>query len=201
MRGMLPQMATAIEPPLAPPGAGLPAAELFVARLLVRLRRSTGSRDSFTAKFEAERGKIRALFRGINEEAGARRVLIARLPGMEDSSRNWSVWMTLDHLRIIHESVSRIIRTLAAGQMPEGQASTAAVKPSPAADSAIVPLYETSCDMLLATAAGVPELRTRLRYAHPWFGPLDAFGWYGLAGAHLAIHRGQMERIIAGLAG
>jgi hypothetical protein len=29
-------------------------------------------------------------------------VLIARPRGLEDSSRYWSVWMTLDHLRIVH---------------------------------------------------------------------------------------------------
>ena len=36
-----------------------------------------------------------------------------------------------------------------------------------------------------------------MRFAYPWFGPLDATGWHALAGGHVAIHRVQIEPIIA----
>ena len=124
--------------------------------------------------------------------------MIKRVVGQEDSSRFWSVWMTLDHLRIIHRSFIRIIETLADGVVPEGKANTAAVKPSPDATSEVITPYEASCDALLAAAATVPDLKTGVRFTHPWFGPLDAAGWYALAGVHLAIHRQQIERIMAG---
>jgi hypothetical protein len=192
-------MTTEIEPKLAPPGAGLPAVELAIARILIAVGRATGSRDSQTAKFQAEREKIRALLTGLDPAQCGRRVLVRRVIGMEDSSRFWSVWMTLDHLRIIHDGMARIIGSLGKGVVPPGQSSTAAVKPSLDADAGITPRYEASCDTLLAAAAGVPELKTAARYAHPWFGPLDAAGWYGVAGVHLGIHRVQLERIAAGL--
>jgi len=33
------------------------------------------------------------------------------------------------------------------------------------------------------------------RYAHPWFGPIDAYQWHCLLGMHQGIHRKQMEAI------
>jgi hypothetical protein len=194
-------MTTSIEPKLAPPGAGLPFVELVAARLLFGFRRWTGNRDQFTAKFQAERAAIRELLRDLDEEKGARRALIDRPRGLEDSSRYWSIWMTLDHLRIIHEGLTRVIGALISGQIPPGRANTAAVKPSPTADGNALAAYEASCDALLASAAAAPDLHTAVRYTHPWFGPLDAAGWYALAGGHLSIHRVQIERILAQLAG
>jgi hypothetical protein len=187
------------EPKLAPPGAGLPKMELFIARALFVFTRLRGNRDTFNAQFQRERAAIAALVRSCDAESAARRVLIDRLPGMEDSSRNWSVWMTLDHLRIIHKGLNRTIGALAKGIVPPGKASTAAVKPSPEVTAAVIGDYEKSCDELMATVTAIPNLKTSARFAHPWFGPLDAAGWHAMAGTHLAIHRKQIERIIAGL--
>ncbi len=186
-----------IEPKLAPPGAGLPVVELMIGRMLATVGRRMGTRESFTAQFEGERGRVRGLIEGLSPEMGGRRVLIKRPAGMEDSSRYWSVWMTLDHLRIIHVAMARIIKGLGNGTPPPGQASTAAVKPSVDVDERVKGAYEASCDELLAAAAAVKNLETAARYEHPWFGPMDAKGWYGLAGTHLKIHRVQIERIIA----
>lgn len=187
-------------PKLAPPGAGLPPVELLLARLFFGLHRRLGNRTSFNDRFQRERAAITALVRSCDAELGARRVLIRRPRGLEDSSRFWSVWMTLDHLRIVNDAFARVIGDLTKGAMPQGQASTAAVKPSPETTAAVVEAYEESCEGLLATVAAAPNLKTELRFAHPWFGPLDAAGWHALAGGHMGIHRVQIERILAGLA-
>ncbi|HSY42963.1 MAG TPA: DinB family protein [Candidatus Acidoferrum sp.] len=187
------------EPKLAPPGAGLPKIELFAARALFAWRQMRGNRDFFTADFQREREAIRALVRSCDAESGARRVLIDRVAGLEDSSRNWSVWMTLEHLRIMHTGISRTIGALAKGVVPPGKASTAAVKPAPDITEAVVAEYEKSCDKFLETVAAIPNLKTTARFTHPWFGPLDAAGWHSMTGYHLAIHRQQIERILKGL--
>src|SRR6185369_877237 len=88
------------EPQLARPGAGLPKPELYVARILFALRRWTSTRDVFSAVFQKERHAIQQLVRSCGPVSAARRVLIPRVRGLEDSSRYWSVWMTLEHLRI-----------------------------------------------------------------------------------------------------
>jgi hypothetical protein len=193
-------MNAALEPKLAAPGAGLPKVELFIARAIFSWLGRKATREGVNAKFQKERDAIRALVRSIDADAAARRVLIRRVIGMEDSSRYWSVWMTLEHLRLVHDTVNGVIRTLANGALPPGKVNTANVKPKPNVTAAVVTEFEKSCDDLLATVAAAPNLKTAMRHEHPWFGPLDAAGWHTLAAGHLGIHREQIERIIKGLA-
>ena len=94
------------EPKLAEPGAGLPNPELLIARFLFVLKRLMKNRRSLDERFRVERELIAALVRSCDAELGARRILIRRPPGLEDSSRYWSVWMTLDHLRIVHVRIA-----------------------------------------------------------------------------------------------
>lgn len=188
-------MPESTEPHLDAPGAGLPGPELFIARRLFAWKRRFGSREGFSRRFEMERAAIRDLVAAIPEELRSRRVLIPRLRGLEDSSRHWSAWMTLDHLRITNEAFAGIIATLAAGKIPPGKADTAAVKPSPEAGPGVEAAYEASCDNLVAVVAGIADLKTALRFPHPWFGPLDAADWHALSATHLGIHRAQIAEI------
>ncbi len=128
-------------------------------------------------------------------------VLIPRLSGLEDSSRFWSVWMTLEHLRITNSVFAMVITSLAQGKVPQKQASTADVKPRSDVTAEVEAAFEASCDQLLAAVAAVPELKTAARYPHPWFGPLDAAGWHALTATHMGIHRQQIAKIIAELPG
>jgi hypothetical protein len=191
-------MNSPVEPKLAPPGAGLPQPELFIARLIFAVQSRVGNRDSFAARFAQERHAIGQLVDSCDATSAATRVLIDRVPGLEDSSRYWSVWMTLDHLRIVNYGIAKTIDSLSKEISLPGRASTAAVKPNAAVDSSVREAYEKSCDAVQAAAAA-PNLKTTARFAHPWFGPLDASGWHAMAGSHLAIHRKQIERILQGL--
>jgi len=188
-----------MEPKLAPPGAGLPKFELYIGWLLFTIYRLLGNRDSFNKSFQREREAIRVLVGACQGDSAGRRILIERPHGLEDSSRYWSVWMTLEHLSIVHQSMIRIIRALTSGVVPEGKASTANVKPSPEAGAAAVEKFERSCDVLLETVARVVDFKTKAKYVHPWFGALNAAGWHALSANHIAIHRVQIERIVQGL--
>lgn len=193
------RMSTSTYSQLAPPGAGLPIIELWVARLLFGLTRVRGNREAFVTKFEQERAAIRALVASCPEAQRGEQVLIARLPGLEDSSRDWSVWMTLDHLRITNIAFARVINALTHGNVPPGKASTAAVKPSVSVTATVEADFERSCDDVLAAITEATDLKTKVRFAHPWFGPLDAFGWAAMAGTHMGIHRAQIQSILLGL--
>lgn len=187
----------AVEPRLAPPGAGIPAVERLVGGAIFAFSRWRGTPERFAARFDQERGLIAGLYRGRDERELKERVLIPRLRGLEDSSRYWSVWMTLDHLRIVNEEITRVIGDLTRGRVPVGQASTAAVKPGENVDPSVVGSYEGSCDRLSELVASRSEsLRTSLRYDHPWFGPLDGAGWHALAAMHMGIHRAQIRCIL-----
>ncbi len=106
--------------------------------------------------------------------------------------------MTLDHLRIVNLAFSSIITNLVNEELPEGIASTAAVKPDSAVTLDVIREYEASCHALLTTCSAIRDFKTEVRFAHPWFGPMDAQGWHALAGSHMGIHRVQIERILAG---
>jgi len=186
-----------VNPPrLAPPGAGVPAIERIVGGLILSVHRCLGTPASMSSRFERERGAIAALCAGRNDATLSSRVLIPRLRGLEDSSRFWSVYMTLDHLRIVNDAIDRAIGDLVQNRMPDGTASTAAVKPSDRVGSEVVAAYESSCDTLATMLAAGVDFRTTLRYAHPWFGPLDAAGWSALSAIHMGIHRVQIKRIL-----
>lgn len=192
-------MSKTFTPQLAPPGAGLPRPELLVARILFAFRSRLGSRAAFNAKFNEERAAIRSIVQQLDPARAGRRVLIPRVRGLEDSSRFWSVWMTLDHLRIVNSAVADVIGKLARDKTPPHEASTAAVKPSPEANEAVVSAHERACDHLLEVIERVNDLKTSLRYPHPWFGPLNASQWHALSAGHMEIHRKQIERIRHGL--
>lgn len=189
------------KPSLEAPGAGLPAPELWMARGLFALKRRFGSREVFTARFEQERAAIREILAQCPAEQRGEQVLIPRLRGLEDSSRHWSVWMTLEHLRITNTAFANVIQSLARGQVPAKKASTADVKPRAELSGEVEAAYEASCDAVLNSVTAVPDLKTSARYAHPWFGALDAAGWHALAATHMGVHRQQIAKIIAALPG
>jgi hypothetical protein len=183
-------------PRLAPPGAGTPAIERLIGGAVFALRRWRGTRERFSAEFTRERNTIAGLYAPLDERVLRTRVLIPRLRGLEDSSRFWSVLMTLDHLRIVNHQIAGVIAALAREVLPPGKASTAAVKPSPDVGPEVIAPYEASCDRLSDLVATCGNFGSRARYAHPWFGPLNAAGWHAMAAMHLGIHRAQIARIL-----
>jgi uncharacterized damage-inducible protein DinB len=194
-----PMSSPSLQPSLAPPGAGLPLPELWIARFLFKLGRLAYSHDGATQRFLGERAAIRSLLNSASASQCGVPVLIPRLKGLEDSSRFWSVWMTLEHLRITNTVFASVIQTLSSGKLPEFEARTEAVKPSPATGAESVASYEASCDAILDVLHLHSELRHTQRFPHPWFGPMTAADWHLLAGGHMAIHRRQIEAILRGL--
>lgn len=186
-------------PRLAAPGAGLPGIELQIARVLFALRAWTHDRQRIDALFRQERALIAELVRSCPAGRLGERVLIPRPRGLEDSSRHWSVLMTLDHLRIVNLACASIIRELSEGRVPAGKATTADVKPSPNVTESVLATYEASCDEVLAAVASAKNLDDPARFAHPWFGPMSARRWHVLAAVHLGLHRKQLEAILADL--
>lgn len=186
-------------PSLDAPGAGLPGPMLFVARRLFALKCRFGKREGFIADFAAERAAIANLLGSCPADQRATRILVPRLRGLEDSSRYWSAWMTLDHLRICNEAFAHVITELSHDRQPDLVVRTEDVKPDPAVGRDVEAGYEQANDHFLEVLRDLPDLRTRLQLAHPWFGPLDAFRWLALATMHMAIHRAQLEAILGRL--
>ena len=56
-------------------------------------------------------------------------LMIPRVIGIEDSSRNWSVMMVLEHLCLTNRDMLRIIKALVDGIVPRGEVDIAMYKP------------------------------------------------------------------------
>ena len=186
-------------PNLAPPGAGLPFIELWIVRLWFFRNAHRFDRAVCEKGFAAERARIIELAHSVGPQKGRKQILIKRLRGIEDSSRFWSVFMTIEHLCIVNRGIIGIIQTLAAGGQPGKAVSTAAVKPSPSADVAIIDQFEILCSDFEKQISTIKDLNTSLKWPHPWFGPLNAAEWHFMAGMHMRLHRHQIEKIIENL--
>ena len=180
---------------LAPPGAGIPAPERFAANLMLRTAAALSSPASRSALFAEQQGAILDGVRAAGSRAGEP-VLIPRLRGLEDSSRFWSVYMTVDHLRIVNSRIADCMRRMIHGLPTGGPVGTADVKPSPSADGAVVPAFEAACADLADVAADPLMERTYTTYPHPWFGPLRPVQWHYMAGFHMRLHSRQIAAIL-----
>jgi hypothetical protein len=188
------------KPKLAAPGAGLPRIERFVAKRMICWKAARTTREQASSVFEQQRELILHLLQGRDPTTLAQPVLIKRLPGLEDSSRYWSLLMVVDHLRIVNRDIAGVIACLGAGRLPEREASTAGVKPSPQVSHHVIAEFDQGCRDFTNSVAAVPDLKTTLKFPHPWFGPLDAATWHFMTGFHMQLHFKQMELILAGLA-
>lgn len=184
------------EPMLDAPGAGLPKLELYAARLLFRRFRKKHNPESLNDLIRTEKSKLLFLADPLDEKRGMTRVLIDRIRGLEDSSRYWSVYMTLEHVRIVNSLVADTMASLANGKIPDRAASTAEVKPDDGIDRSVLAKFAASCDKLISCIDGIKDLDRTEKFAHPWFGPLDIREWHAMAAIHVGLHRKQIKDIL-----
>jgi uncharacterized damage-inducible protein DinB len=193
---------SAPEPKLQKPGAGLPWLEGVVLRYVLfpsSLRKSTW--ESNAARFAREGEKILARIEGLSDEDLARRVLVARLQGMEDSSRHWSVAMTVEHLMMVGRAMGKVIVDLSHGRTPPGRPEVAAFKPAvPAQARATVEEFRRFvAEHVSSVESSMGSKESLTRFAHPWLGPTTLQGWMWLMASHQGVHRRQVDAILAGL--
>lgn len=177
---------------LAPPGAGLPPFELWISRAGFGVLRNTLNRRQIEGWLRSETRKVLAMAGTLSPEQMKRTALIPRPAGLEDSSRNWSAAMVLQHLVIVDAGIGELITTLAQEQTSGREVRIADVKPNPDAGREQLELLDDALKTYIDRVAAVENLRTAGRHAHPWFGPLDGHGWHTLAALHTTIHRRQL---------
>ena len=181
---------------LQPPGAGLPGIELawlrpgFHAVCLVMPQRLA------LRLFLAEGAKVHSLVQTVSPAQGAVPVLIDLIVGIEDSSRCWSVFMVLDHLRIVNQGIAKIVEALTKNQAVAQEVRIQDVKPNPGSGPDVIQGFIQSVAAYEALINRLGTLGSHQRHPHPWFGPMTALDWHCLAAIHHWVHRRQLERII-----
>ena len=178
------------------PVAQLPIHERRIADLGVRAYASLASPASILRLFRAEAGRAIALSRRLPQEQASRIVTIRRFPGIEDSSRHWSVYMTLDHLVMVNTAITALIHAICADGEYGVEIELEDVWPHADAGPDRVQALGAAVDRYSRLIARLGFLRSRECYPHPWFGPLTARQWHALAAIHNRTHRIQIEKIV-----
>lgn len=181
--------------PLEVPGAGVGWLERNLLGAGIRAAARFYGKDRLTQMFRDEAERAIAIARSLSEAQGRERVRIDRFIGIEDSSREWSVYMTLEHLVIVNTAIAAILPQLYSGRVVGTEVKIEEVKPVPEAGpeqlddlAALVERYTDIVDKL-------GNLRAGAKLQHPWFGALSAAQWHALATIHNSTHRRQVERI------
>lgn len=186
------------EPKLQAPGAGLPPLERLLAGAGLAGYAAVASSEQILGRFRTEAEKAVFLVAALGEEAAKTRVLIRRTFGIEDSSRNWSAAMTLEHLSIVTLAIAHGIEVLCSPNADQALAEVRIEDVKPLEDAGLeqIERLETAVEKYAQTIRGIESLRSEARHPHPWFGPLDARGWHALAAIHNTIHRRQIQAIV-----
>jgi len=193
-------------PKLQPPGAGLPFRQRVVLKLWIGPVVSKRTpRTECRETYERLTKKLIERVSSVPPELRSTKVLVDPIPGLEDSSRYWSLNGLLEHLLIVARGMESIILSLSAGRVPDGGVDIAKVKPG-----------NQESDVFSEFMAYAPELMKRiddklsqpgmdfdspLRLMHPWFGKITARQWYWLMSSHQAIHYRQAKEISQRLVG
>ena len=186
-------------PSLEKPGAGIPWIERKVGGIFLRRLIKRYDYKTTDERLLAEAESALRLAAQCDSQLAGRPVLIRRIRGIEDSSRNWSVYMTLDHLRIVNDGIARVIALITEGKTPSHKTRIEDVKPSPTAGEDTIAEFEESVRKLREVCHRGAEGNQETTHDHPWFGPLNFKGWHAMAAMHIEIHRRQLEHILKAL--
>jgi len=189
-------------PVLEKPGAGLPFFEWLSLRAVAPFIGAHSDWEENWSLLDKSNAKIFSMIESLDDEQLGQPVLVPRIRGIEDSSRYWSVAMTLEHLIIVGMAQKYIIQSLAKGQVPSQKASTATVKPAGInPPRAQVQMYRDFINALRPELDPLKDIAetNKLKYAHPWFGKFNMLQWQWMFQAHTHVHRAQIKEIVKGL--
>ena len=192
------------EPKLAPPGAGLPFIEWAVAKyIMLPQRLKSVTLEQAVQEFAKISRRIDELAQPLTEAQLSSRRLIPRLRGLEDSSRYWSVAMTMQHTVIVNNRLRGAVLALTNGKSLTTKSSTADVKPEADVDcSTIRTEFLETVESFQATVGRANfDKFPNATFAHPWFGELTAKQWVQFIPLHQKIHQTQIVEIIKRLEG
>jgi hypothetical protein len=134
----------------------------------------------------------------LSPDAFRTRVLIRPLWGIEDSSRYWSAEMVLEHLIEVGARIATAIVELSHGEKPGADGADGS--PGGGRGPGLLQDYRAFLsDYADTLCEDVGDRASKLTHPHPWFGELSAHRWACLAAFHQAVHRRQLQAIVAGL--
>lgn len=192
------QMQNTTEPKLAPPGAGLTWYQHLLLKYFVGPFVSTRmTRDESKRHFDKIVFKIQNELLTLTNDQLMQKKLVPPMMGLEDSSRYWSVAMTLEHIVIVGRAMCSVILTLQKGEKPNFVADVAKVKPlgQMTAQQSVAEFKKFVEQEYPKMNEVFHDFENTNRFFHPWFGPMKPKQWYWLITIHTGIHLNQIREI------
>ncbi len=181
------------------PDAGLPNFERAMLNFTFKTVTAFRSDAWALKKFQHEHAELNRLVDDDSYDV-FEPLLISRVIGVEDSSRNWSVAMVLDHLCKTNVEMLVAVESLNKGIVPHCEVDISLYKPDPDVGddvfdrfNSINERYVSSLEQLFAKRKILLRHPT---FLHPWFGELSAHQWHSLAAVHQWIHHRQATKTI-----
>ena len=190
------------EPPikLAAPGDGISFPQRLLMTFYVRpfVAEKAKIEDS-KKRFIKISEKILKEIEGLSETQMTQQVLVPPQKGLEDSSRFWSIAMTLEHLGIVGRKMILGIEMISAGHKPPQKVEIAKYKPinEMSAQESIQDFQKFITTDFSNMKISNPDSPITLR--HPWFGEMKTKGFVWLLGVHQGLHLQQIREIKKGL--
>ena len=147
--------------------------------------------------FNVEAETIYDIIDDVDYDFAGQQVMVPRYQGMEDSSRNWSMFMVLEHLCIVNQTILKLLDVLGSGVQPRGIIDIGDFKPDVNAGAESIDEFQLMVKTYNSQVNRLKPLKQphlHVRFAHPWFGDLDAHQWHCLAAFHMRIHRKQIRK-------
>lgn len=190
-------------PKLAPPGAGIPWPQKVILKLIVApfvANRTDWSTSE--ERFKKITNKILHEVSSLTEEQLNLRVLVPPQRGLEDSSRFWSIAMTLEHLVIVGRAIVEGISLFGKGEIPQSPVDIAKVKPFGKISSLdsldLFKKFTLEEYPKFVSALTEQQKNSSVKFEHPWFGHLNSKQWFWLLSVHQGIHLEQIRAIKKG---
>lgn len=186
-----------IQATLAPPEAGLPRLRsVLLRRFLFPLYCRCTSWDRALAVFRAEGHECLRLAPRLTPDALRTPILIRPLWGLEDSARDWSAEMVLEHLIEVGARIATTVVELSHGEQPTEDITS--VSPSGGRGSAVLQDFRAFLDDYADTLReDVGDRNSKRTHPHSWFGELTARQWVCLGAHHQSVHRRQLQALAA----
>jgi hypothetical protein len=189
------------EPVLEKPGAGLPFLEgLYVRWWVGPVQSRRNDKAQNIRLFSLLGNRVLKEAGAVPAEKRDVKVLVPRLPGVEDSSRHWSANEVLEHLLITGAGMRRVITALAARETLDYVVRVEEFKPAgkyrggDAREDFRAFLKETE-----ALLESLPIADAGPTHRHPWLGRFNALQWTWLLAGHNGLHLRQLQAVRAGL--
>lgn len=180
-------------------GTGLPKCEyLFIKYIFIPTVKKCTSFDILMSLFLKETEKLKRLVCNMSNDNLSKRVVIPKLIGLEDNSRDFSISMIFEHLFIVSSMIQEGLAFLTNNQKFEVEVSIQGVKPANN-NSSFIDKFFKFVDGYKEFYAQMPKVASKTTKAHPWFGELNSYEWHMFLFIHTLVHRRQIEALIKAL--